>query len=194
MCDKEKVETLQLIKKETRSCPVCSTRISKIEGCDQMWCTHCNNAFSWKTGLVQTGPIHNPHYFDFLKKQNGYQPRNPLDVLCGGIPNLAILLGYTLKWQPNVDVVEKNISYIHQLCVHLQHTRIPFPMDVRLEELRVQYILNRLPLDKWKEKYIVYILRKNAKSLNGIWATSSLTWAVICCAIMKSLLARQIIR
>lgn len=164
MCDKEKVETLQLIKKETRSCPVCSTRISKIEGCDQMWCTHCNNAFSWKTGLVQTGPIHNPHYFDFLKKQNGYQPRNPLDVLCGGIPNLPILLGYTLKWQPNVDVVEKNISYIHQLCVHLQHTRIPFPMDVRLEELRVQYILNRLPLDKWKEKiYSIHSTEKRKK-------------------------------
>lgn len=164
ICDKEKVETLQLIKNETRSCPVCTTLISKIEGCNQMWCTHCNNAFSWKTGRVITGSIHNPHYFDFLKKQNGYQPRNPLDVLCGGIPDLSILLGYTRKWRPNVKVVEKNITYIHQLCMSLQTNRVPFQMDVRLEELRVEYILNRLPLEKWKEKiYNIHSMEKRKK-------------------------------
>lgn len=164
MCDKEKVETVQLIKKETRSCPVCTTRISKINGCDQMWCTHCNNAFSWKTGQVQTGRIHNPHYFDFLKKQNGYQPRNPLDVLCGGIPNLSILLGYTSKLRPNVDAVESNINFIHQFCSHLQGTRTPFPMDNRLEGLRVSYILNILPLDKWKKGiYNIHSTEKHHK-------------------------------
>lgn len=151
-CDKEKVETVTMIKRETRSCPVCSTRISKIEGCDQMWCTHCNNAFSWKTGRVQTGAIHNPHYFDYLKKQNGYQPRNPLDIPCGGIPNLPILLLHSRRWRPNVEHVERNIAHIQRFCLHLQNTREPFPLNRRLEELRIQYILNRLPLEKWKEK------------------------------------------
>lgn len=161
MCDKEKVETVTMIKRETRPCPVCSTRISKIEGCDQMWCTHCNNAFSWKSGLVQTGAIHNPHYFDFLKKQNGYQPRNPLDIQCGGIPNLPILMIHSRPWRPNVEHVERNIAHIQRLCLHLQNNREPFNLNQRLEELRIQYILNRLPLEKWKEKiYAQHLLDK----------------------------------
>ena len=165
-CDKDKVESVQLIKLETRSCPACSTRISKIEGCDQMWCTNCNNAFSWKTGLIQTGPVHNPHYFDYLKKQ-GAQARNPLDIPCGGIPeNLfhhTLHLAYGLH-KKEVDVIEKNIRNIQQICLHLQYTRVPYNLNEKLEELRILYILNRLPLDKWKEKiYAAYSLDKRKK-------------------------------
>lgn len=167
VCDKGKVESVQMIKKETRSCPVCSTRISKIEGCDQMWCTNCNNAFSWKTGLIQTGAVHNPHYFDYLKKQTGVQPRNPLDIQCGGIP--VNLFHHTLHLahgnsKKEVAIIEKNIGNIHQLCLHLEHTRVPYNLNEKLEELRILYILNRLPLEKWKEKiYTAHMLDKKKK-------------------------------
>ena len=166
VCDKGKVESVQMIKKETRSCPVCSTRISKIEGCDQMWCTNCNNAFSWKTGQIQTGPVHNPHYFDYLKKQTGVQPRNPLDILCGGIPvNLfhhTLHLSYSYKKE--VSIIEKNIGNIQQICLHLEHTRVPYNLNEKLEELRILYISNRLPLEKWKEKiYAAHMLDKKKK-------------------------------
>ena len=41
-CDPTKVETARLIAKEAKSCPKCGVSICKIEGCDLMWCTHCN--------------------------------------------------------------------------------------------------------------------------------------------------------
>jgi hypothetical protein len=37
-----------------------------------MWCTHCNTAFSWTTGKIETRNIHNPHYFAYLR-QTGQQ-------------------------------------------------------------------------------------------------------------------------
>ena len=53
-CNPDLVETAKLLAKDTKSCPTCQTKIFKIDGCDQMWCTQCHTAFSWKTGAIQT--------------------------------------------------------------------------------------------------------------------------------------------
>jgi hypothetical protein len=67
MCNIDSVESAKLIKKETKPCPSCGTRIFKISGCDQMWCPECKNAFSWKSGKIETGIIHNPHFFEYQR-------------------------------------------------------------------------------------------------------------------------------
>jgi len=72
-CDPGKVATAQLLAREARGCPKCGVQICKIEGCDQMWCTSCNTGFNWRTGKVAEGPVHNPHYFEWLRSQG----RNP---------------------------------------------------------------------------------------------------------------------
>ena len=89
-CNPDNVATTLAIQKETRPCPSCNTRIYKIEGCDQMWCTSCKTPFSWITGkIVQAGQrIHNPHAIEFLK-QNGINIRAPGDLVCGGIITFA---------------------------------------------------------------------------------------------------------
>ncbi len=66
-CDEALVETMKLIKKESKPCPKCSEFISKISGCDQMFCTNCGTAFSWKTGNIEKGIIHNPHAHQFFQ-------------------------------------------------------------------------------------------------------------------------------
>ena len=59
------------------------------KNCDQMWCTECKVAFSWNTGkIVVNGNIHNPHYYQYLQQNGlnpGTAPRNPGDVICGGL-------------------------------------------------------------------------------------------------------------
>jgi hypothetical protein len=80
-CKKEDVETAALLNKDTKSCPKCQTLIFKIDGCDQMWCTQCHTAFSWKTSCIET-VVHNPHYYEYLRKTQGNVPRNIHDNPC----------------------------------------------------------------------------------------------------------------
>jgi len=65
-CNPEMVESFKMIKKEAKPCPSCGEFISKISGCDQMFCTSCGTAFSWITGAIEKGVIHNPHAHTFF--------------------------------------------------------------------------------------------------------------------------------
>lgn len=71
VCDENLSASIALVNKDSKPCPSCSAMIHKLSGCDQMWCTRCANAFSWKTGKLQSeGVVHNPHYFQWLR-ENG---------------------------------------------------------------------------------------------------------------------------
>lgn len=74
-CNKDDIESAKAILKETKSCPKCAVRVYKIDGCDQMYCTQCHTAFSWTSGKIVTGTIHNPHYFEYLRNNNLNIPR-----------------------------------------------------------------------------------------------------------------------
>lgn len=67
-CSPETLKTMDVIRSECRACPSCATSISKIEGCDQMFCIKCRTAFSWRTGAVESGTIHNPHYIELVRR------------------------------------------------------------------------------------------------------------------------------
>ena len=66
-CDDEQIETFKKIKEESKTCPSCGEFISKISGCDQMFCVKCGTAFSWKTGQIEKGVVHNPHAHAFFQ-------------------------------------------------------------------------------------------------------------------------------
>lgn len=65
-CKPADVASVKLILKSSQECPNCHVRVFKIDGCDQMWCTHCKTAFSYETGERIQGHVHNPHYFQDL--------------------------------------------------------------------------------------------------------------------------------
>ena len=48
-CNEDDINTAKLLKKDTKYCPKCNFGITKISGCDVMFCTQCNTSFNWKT-------------------------------------------------------------------------------------------------------------------------------------------------
>lgn len=80
-CDPNKVATAQLLAKDTKPCPKCAAMIFKVDGCDQMWCTQCHTAFSWRTGLIEEGRVHNPEYYRWMREHaNGPAPERHPDA------------------------------------------------------------------------------------------------------------------
>jgi len=157
-CDPDKVRTVQLIAKEARPCPKCGVPICKIEGCDQMWCTNCNTGFHWRTGRLADGPIHNPHYFAWLRSIRVAQPtatqrsaaylgENPCDDVAVDRAIVDALRGTT-------GATEKFMLRAWQLMRELQHDDLRVRARVDLEEkrrqLRVRYMANEMNEAAWK--------------------------------------------
>ena len=73
VCDPNLVQNLEEIKKNSKPCPKCGVSIFKTEGCDQMFCIVCHTAFSWTTLKIETGRIHNPHYYEIMRKNGNFR-------------------------------------------------------------------------------------------------------------------------
>ncbi|MEI7996130.1 MAG: hypothetical protein WCH01_14640, partial [Methylococcaceae bacterium] len=121
VCNTDDLATAALLSKDTKPCPSCHTGIIKIEGCDQMWCTQCHTAFSWKTGKLED-KIHNPHYFEW-QRLNGGVPRAQGDIQCGREidynfhTNISILLrGKTSMIIREPIIRTKNTEKIDKMC------------------------------------------------------------------------------
>jgi len=143
-CKAEDVETERLLKTDSKTCPKCAVVIFKIDGCDQMWCTQCHTAFSWRTGQIQTR-VHNPHYYEWLRRQNGGgMDRDPLDFQCGRELHPHMVSRRMLDGHPESMTLFYRIlsASIHIREVEMPRNRVD-PV-VSCEHLRIQYIKGEL--------------------------------------------------
>lgn len=153
-CNEDTKATAALIRKETRPCPKCGVRISKIEGCDQMWCTACQATFSWNTGqILHNVRVHNPHYYEYLRRTGGNVPRELGDIPCGGIPdyyvfirNLRTLRGLSQKEIDELVLMHRSLSDISQVRLPEYPLRRP-ANDNR--DLDVTYLMGSISKEDW---------------------------------------------
>ena len=158
VCDKDSVATMIEIRKTSKPCPKCNMAISKIDGCDQMFCIapNCHTAFSWQTGLVETGVIHNPHYFEALRAGNIRDPRHRQHQGgCGPIPDFYEISGY-LNQAPITEQVYLKIRHHYQRFVHHRQWTMPrlLEQDDRRTD-RINYLTGVLDEKKFKQKVYV---------------------------------------
>jgi hypothetical protein len=161
VCNPENIATAELLAKDSRPCPTCASLIFKIDGCDQMWCSQCKTAFSWRTGRPETGRIHNPHYYEYMRAHGGL-PREEGDVPCGGLPAIRALTSALMSRK--VDQVKvRQVETIHRIHGHIEYVVIPRFQVNRYEsnnDLRVSYMMNEITTE-----YFKHIIQKREKAL-----------------------------
>ena len=155
-CNPDNVASAESIKKETKPCPNCGIRIFKISGCSQMWCTECKVAFNYNTGKIDTGVVHNPHYYAHMARiNNGEAIRNPHDVLCGGLIhntqvfNLLAIVKKGIQDPDTYNTLYHTINNMHRTISHITYNDLP-PLRAAVRELqdsrdlRIRYILGMI--------------------------------------------------
>lgn len=158
VCNPDTVETIKAIAKEAKPCPKCGTQISKISGCDQMWCIQCKTAFSWNTGRIETSVIHNPHYFQWMRESGKEIPRRDapgdgcnieyrLDNLYRSHTMTRNSIIYKLS---QIDLTRRHFA--HVLVRSLQASLREYEQEEWRRVLRVQRLVNELSEEDWKIK------------------------------------------
>ena len=180
VCDETIKETVHIIKKSSKPCPGCGEMISKIDGCDQMWCIKCHVQFSWKTGFQITGYNHNPEYFRWLRETNQHIAPNPnIDQGC----NALVLNEYQMM--PLLTSIFTNkqflIDYFINVYRFYRHAQALVGTFYQGDELferdllnnRVGYLLGDMSKEKWK----ITIQRLDKK--NKLRNSNNNTWKLV---------------
>ena len=151
-CNEDALKTAEEIRASCKGCPKCGVMIFKISGCDMMFCVQCHIAFSWRTGQIQTGQIHNPHYYEWQRQlNNGVVAREPGDNPFGcnenELPRVSIILRI-LRESRCPEVLTRSIISFHQIVSHYRHyERQRFRVQNLHErniDLRLQYLKNQI--------------------------------------------------
>lgn len=166
VCNDQTVETIKLLKSDSKPCPQCGVFIFKIEGCSQMFCMNCHTPFDWETGRLENGTIHNPHYFEWLRENGtGQIARNPNDIICGReidnfFINQLIGRGNELGIYKNDYTKSKEINHVWRhiltICQSIIHNRLvelpKFIPDIITdnESLRIKYLRNQITEAQFK--------------------------------------------
>lgn len=168
VCNPDILATARLLSSDTKPCPKCRTGIFKINGCDNMWCTQCHTSFNWRTGRIETAN-HNPHYFEWLRRNGNAVPRNPLDNPCQQYQlnhTLFTRIRTLLTGRHKNNLNSKNCEiYMEKLirnAIHMDHVILPRyaiqNRERRNEDLRIKYMRNFITEDDFKT-----VLQRNEK-------------------------------
>lgn len=177
-CRAEDVATVELLRRDSKRCPACSTWIHRYEGCTQMFCTNpeCHTLFDYRTLRIlgERDHVHNPHYTEWLAQQRTDRRagREAGDIPCGGMPHIHELHRALVAAAPTfanrfprfalasvsngVDPVVQQILLTHRMVVHAEHDTMeryrPRVDEPELQAMRVQFCLGDFDEAAWRTR------------------------------------------
>lgn len=143
-CDPNNIETMKSISKETVPCPKCGMAIFKSGGCSQMWSTCCNVAFDWRTGKIDTGKVHNPHYFEWKRTQT--------DTIDDRIPLVNPGNGPCEDAYEFYRYIDKTFESFQQTVAHFQYLTNNLTDRINKDQnfdLRIRFLINEIDEKQW---------------------------------------------
>ena len=169
-CNEEQIETFRKIKEESKTCPSCGEFISKISGCDQMFCVKCGTAFSWKTGQIEKGVVHNPHAHAFFQNnpQLGEIYRNNINGNNGNgcrahIPQfITIIEKIPHSMRNNIQFLHRTVSEFRAYYRNSYTEKIEGDITGTMnEDYRLQFLNKKIDEKKFKQMIHMRYKRHN---------------------------------
>lgn len=166
-CNETTLANMKDILSNTKPCPGCASRIFKIAGCDQMFCTQCKISFSWGDGSIIKEAIHNPHYFEWLAKMGNDDPMNRRNRINPGD-------GCDLRtYDQQAAFVRRVLENRNQLWVRYQEWNMinyTFNQTCALRDENIPKYRNQIPSESdYIEKRIMYIVGELSESRYVTW-------------------------
>jgi hypothetical protein len=173
VCNNDVLETIKLLQRDSKRCPKCPAIIFKIDGCSQMFCVKCHAVFNWNTGKIETGRVHNPEYYKWLRDHDMEIPREPGDAPDG---NENIHCANPLDLLPSYNAIRKFVKdqkisnnefdilyHIHRMVNHIRFTVFESferqSLFDRNQHLRVKFMLKEID-----EKQFRTLLQRHEKA------------------------------
>lgn len=136
-----------------------------VRNCDQMYCVQCHTAFSWRSGNIENGHVHNPHYYEYLRRIGKDVPRAPGDIPCN--ENAQYLPDIHTIWRKVRLHGLSNITFDslcepHRSVMHVRYDLLPrFRTDNVADnrDLRAQYLRQEIDTERFK-----WLLQKREKA------------------------------
>ena len=111
-----------------------------VRNCDQMYCVQCHTAFSWRTGRIETGVVHNPHYFEWLRMNNRNAEGGEMVIQCGREIDHHFVRTVRNTFATNAICLCRNVLHFRQVELRRYQTN-PFLDN---QDLRVMFLRNRI--------------------------------------------------
>jgi len=157
VCDSGELASVANIRDDSTSCPGCGISISRIYGCNEMYCTDCGTPFNYHTGKILTSEFHNPNERNWsrnkskgiVSKQSDHYQCRLLAYLPDGIFD-------------NPDQMEAAKNMIDGI-LHIQDqmlSKMAYQAETAFMKNRVRYILGQQNEKAWTTQ-IWRIERKN---------------------------------
>lgn len=174
-CDPDVVATIELLKNDTKPCPKCAVPIYRMAGCDQMWCTQCNIAFSWRTGELETGIVHNPHaarWYQANPDANPHgdqapghrQPCEAFEVMRHDHKQAERHKECQRHFKVSHSMVENAFLNLDAIIYRIGRRNDPAMVEEEaLREIRIRYILGKTTEDGFQQA-VFKTTRKHAKA------------------------------
>lgn len=163
VCKAEVLQTIAVLRRDSRPCPKCAAMIFRIQGCDHMHCTWCNTHFHWESGEILKQST-NGHYRDAIdleragtvaqRSSSGTGAGGGGDACDGGSNELEIRTA--LRRLPD-GLIKRTLwtdfSVVQYAMEKYYGTNvIGTKRDNTLMNLRVAYLMNEISEAQWKAR------------------------------------------
>ena len=138
-----------------------------VRNCDQMFCTKCGSAFSWKTGQIEKGIIHNPHAHKFFQENPNTNPNIHANNQCRDpIPSQILLQNASRKLdnlkRDYLVAIHRRIAEFRQYSRH-RYLNYINNYDEQNLDIRLKYIKNEMDEKSFKHTLHLRDKKKNFK-------------------------------